>query len=57
MSILKDAQVPETKFGETLVDQVDGRMHVQGNRGLRELASVHKGIIGGENGLPGQYNG
>lgn len=57
MSILKDAQVPETKFGETLVDQVDGRMHVQRNRGLRVLASVHKGIIGGENGLPGQYNG
>lgn len=34
VSVLKNTEVSEAEFGETLVDQVDGRVHVQGNWGL-----------------------
>lgn len=39
--ILKDAEVSEAKFGETLVDQVDRRVHIQRNWCLWGLANIH----------------
>lgn len=41
LTVLQDAEVPEPKFGETLVDQVDGRVHVQSDWCLWGLASIH----------------
>lgn len=40
LSILQDTEVAETKFGETLVDQVNRRVDIEGDGRLIEIALV-----------------
>lgn len=34
VAILQHAEIPQAQFGKTLVNEVDGGVHIQGDRGL-----------------------
>lgn len=34
LPVLRDAQIAQAQLGKALINQVDGRMHIQSNRSL-----------------------